>query len=717
MPISLHVLGEASAGPAPNGNRPTMLSAGDSLMWGQGLRPDHKFRELVRTRLAQEGAPVVELALGRSGAKLDPQNNPGVAGQDAAISATLYTDPQPPLDPLYWPGQFAREVPWPALTTRQQLTDANRLLQGVGAAASPLDIRWIILDGGINDVGINGILSPIPAYNDGYFLEGWSAWILDKCRQIEGELVATVRQALDQFPNAVIVVNGYFPVFSYWSLGNLVRLQSVGLLYGIANLVMLTGVGLDALATASSTWQAASNKHLRRAIQTVTGQRPGRTVLFARSNIEEEHSLFAPDTWLWGYDAIPDGVPTSVNQWVQWLAAATPEDEVIAQRLIKCADLAPAPGDAIPCRLASIGHPNVAGAQDYATAIIEALEDAGIIRSSLDECALGGRRRKNGCTSLEDDWAYECARADANLGKACGGTVRGVGGAALDQFREAGSSLTEAGDHVNAAGACFTKAGAAGRAAQGLFGKAAGNLAAAGDHLDAAATCWDETAQEIQACDNTEATDIASCNAAYHQADVGACNIQCNSYTHCRSSYGKWDPRRYTCLAARGVCVAAAATARAACLAGAVTILGACKAAAGVKSAACKAAVAGGNVICSGSEVAQAAGDVLVAGTEAALGGAAAVGQLGSDGLCALGELGKAGVDVGKAAGHGLAGVGLSILTGGIYLGCLGLGWVTNRSCRLLGWGGGKLCRFGNILLTGSCYLTWPVRALGRRIA
>ena len=77
MPVSLSELGGASNGPTPGPDaRPNFLTVGDSIVWGQGLLPEHRFRELVRLRLAEEFAPtpIVELAMARSGARIDPAN-------------------------------------------------------------------------------------------------------------------------------------------------------------------------------------------------------------------------------------------------------------------------------------------------------------------------------------------------------------------------------------------------------------------------------------------------------------------------------------------------------------------------------------------------------------------------------------------------------------------------------------------------------------------
>lgn len=709
MTVSLASLAAASNGPPPGPDaRPNMISVGNSLMWGQGLKPEHRFRELVRQRLTQEVDVVVELSMARSGAKLHPVNNPGVSDSDTTISDSLDT---PPVEPIYSPSDFTREVPHSSLTTIQQLLDAEKILTDE-TNADPADIRWIILDGGINDVGIEGILAPIAAYQDGYFLPGWYSWILDKAKVIQNEMELTLRTAVSRFPNAVIVVNGYFPVFSYHSIANVTKLQSVGLLYNIANLVLTNPFGLDALATASTTWQAASNKHLRRAVRTVSAQNPNRLILFARSNIEGNKCLFAPGTWLWGYDAIPDDVPDSASHWVQWFAGATPEDEVIDQRIARCNVLTSEASESIPCRLASIGHPNTAGAQDYAQSIIEALEDAGAISSTLHECTLQRRKRKKFCTDLSDEWSYKCIETDAAIGKACAKTVKATGTEALEQISEAGNHLGQARKHLGDAVACFTEAGYMGKAASRQLEQAVNRFNQAVDHLEDAVECWDQTAIDMQACTDTEDSERAACSSAFDNRVNGPCNIRCNSYRNCRGRYGKYDPRRYGCLTARGICVAAAATARGTCIAGAALVLGACRTAAWTKGQACRAGVVLGNIVCTGGETAGAVWDAAVGIGHASVGTGAAVAEFSSDSLYALGNVGRASVDVGKSIGHGVAAVSLGIATGVIFIGCEMGRWVINRSCRLGNWVGRSSCNITSTFMDGLCWLTVPFKTV-----
>lgn len=640
MTIRLSELTEASNGP---GGRPVMLSVGDSLMWGQGLRPENRFREIVRQRLNQEvDSPVVELSMARSGAKLHPRRDPSVGNFDSDIHDTILN---PPIAEIYSADAFTREVPNSALTTFQQLRDAHQILDE-DPDGKPDEIRWILLDGGINDVGIDGILTPIPAIQDGYILSNWNTWLRDRGLEIEEEMVETLLEALELFPNAVVVVNGYFPVFSYYSIGHIIQLQSVGLLYGITNIALLQPLGLDALATASATWQAVNNKVLRRAIRTVRHRHPERAIIFARSNIEGSHCLFSPASWLWGYDAVPDDIPDSADHWVQWLASATPKDQVIDERIRRCNVLTDSTGEAISCRLASIGHPNVLGAQDYARSIIETLEEAGELSTNLHRCLLGHRRRLKVCKKFSDEWSYTCVSADATIGKACSTAVTALADTAKNQF-------SQARDHFEQAG----------------------------DHLQQARDCFDDTSQKLQECDDTEAAEKARCNAEHQQRVDGPCNIRCNRFMRCRQRFGRFNPRRYTCLVARGVCVAVAAAARGVCIAGSVVVREICKATAWTKSAACKVAAVAEDVGCAGGEVAKGVADGVV------------------------------------GIAHGVAGIGVGAATGVTFIGCKVGGWIINRGCRLTNWIMGQFCKFGVAIITGICFVgavaVAPIRLVG----
>jgi hypothetical protein len=678
MTISLADLAGASNGPI---GRPTMLTVGDSLMWGQGLLPEHRFREIVRRRI---GEHIVELSMARSGARLHPaadrNANPDLGTFDDRVHDSLVT---PPVRALYSPDAFTREVPSGVPTTLQQLRSAARILTD-DSGGDPDEIAVILLDGGINDVTIQGILLPVLAYQDGFFLSNWNAWLLMMARDVvEPQMITTLTEAISLFPHATIVVNGYFPVFSYYSVATTWVLHSLGLLYlpigtpglGLSQalaLVLANPIGLDMLASASATWQAATNFHLRRAIQTVRARHPERTVLFARSNIDHEHCLFGPRSWLWGYDSFPDSWPTSVDEAVQWYLGATPEDEVIPQRLNRCRELtSDDPPNAIMCRLASIGHPNITGAADYAKAIIEVMEDEGIIDSDLHRCEQARRERARACTSFTETGEYACLRAHAAIGDTCRTWTTQL-------FSVAGSLFERAGERLAAAGA------------------AVANIP----------DCFDSTEADLQACEVTRATEVANCNAAYIARRDGPCNITCtafgncngqcniicNSFTNCDNQYGPADPRRYACRTARAACVAAAAVSRAACMASCTAARAACVAAAAAARAACIAAAATVRAACMAAAIAK----------EVVCKASVVTGDVG----CAAGQAATAVAQIAVAAGTAIAGVAVGLGAVVVAVGCRIAGWLVNRGCRLGVWVGGAGCRVGAGILDSLCFIS-----------
>jgi len=705
MTVSMDQLNAASAGPPMTKyDSPRFLSIGNSLMWGQGLRPDHRFRELVRSRIEHEKGMVVELSMARSGAVMEPQ---GLV--DDEFHDGLMTTVDIPLSPFYSPENFAREMPHGAMSIQRQLSTAREIIDQRWGTQAHENVHWILLDGGINDVGIFNILTPFRAELDGYVLRCWPTWLLDEAKRIENLMVETLIIALKNFPSATIIVNGYFPILSLFSIASVTKLRSVGFLHGISNLVLTSPFGLDALANASAAWQVASTHHLRRAISSILriAEYANRTVLFARSNIEGPHCLFGPDTWLWGYDAIPDSVPENVSQWVQWLAAATPEDEVILQRIDQCNTNQPDFTHGIPCRLASIGHPNVAGAVDYAESIIHEMERAGVLQTTDPACVLTAHSQLTSCKLQIDERNYACVRLDAAACRVCSQVTNAVAGVAVGLVKDGANRLGNAAKNATDAAECFKNTQSEiGQAAAGQFNAAVTNFIEAGNHFAKMADCWNNTQNSFQNCDDERAAKIAECNRAYENRVDTTCNIQCNSFTNC-NRFGRFNPRRYICRAARAVCVTAAAAARAVCVTAAVAIRESCKVVAEAESVVCKGAEVVENTGCTLSEGGQGIWEGTKGIGHVFAGVGLALGALGGNFLCALGNgaKGLGNVFLGTLeVGFGIGVVGLGVAVP-LYLGCTGARWMVNRSCRIFNWSVGSVCQLGSTALGALCII------------
>jgi len=580
---------------APPVAMPLMISAGDSLMWGQGLLPGNRFRERVRARLqADLQAVVSELSLARSGARCTPTpipaSNTSVDPVDQALRGELLDATAPFIRPFYSPDGFVRELPGAIPTTLRQLEAAHGMLQAPGNGSDPAAVRLILLDGGINDTRIFSILSPATAIAEGGPLASWEAWLFAAALQVRAKMLETLRFALGAFPGAAIVVNGYFPIFSWYSRAALLRVQATAAMFATPGGPWIAPASLAAVARASRIWQVASNHRLRQAVAMAEAEFPGRVVRFARSGIEGPRCLFGPSTMLWDFDGRIDALPVDLLDVAMLLAGVTPQDEVAAQRraAVTAAGYASLAAE-FEAIMASVGHPNVAGARDYADAIVDELEFAGVLAASRGPCEQAAARRRRRCTAWRDGWDFGAMRLRTGMESACQGAAGGL-------FGVAGQAL-----------------GAAGAAWDRMAGRPA-----------AAAACFDGTAAELAACAATEATAIAGCNADLAAALAGPCNITCTQFTGC-NAFGAFDPRRYACRTARAGCVALAATRRLACRAGGEAQRAACVAAAVAVGVACRAAAVVAATGCAVVEVVAGVVDLVVAASALAVAAGTAV--------------------------------------------------------------------------------------------
>ncbi len=191
---------------------------GDSAMWGQGLLHEHTYSHLASTEIARMLDRPLEIVPGRSplapergearsGAKLRPrQGGPGDESDATKFIGNfprLFNSEQERLDLQFGTdeGAGARlfgEHP----ATFPTVVDGLRALRAHTSATVDL----VLLDGGINDLDFEEVLNP----------EG--AGIRKIEQQIQSIFEESLRQSLLEarrsFPNAVVVVVGYFSALS-----------------------------------------------------------------------------------------------------------------------------------------------------------------------------------------------------------------------------------------------------------------------------------------------------------------------------------------------------------------------------------------------------------------------------------------------------------------------------------------------------------------------
>lgn len=292
---------------------PYLVTLGDSVHWGQGLAPAHKLHTIVGGELRKTMPDLVDHFLAHSGA---------IIGLGATIA----------------PERVDGEVPIAYPTLFQQVD---------GFAGNPDDVTVVLVNGGINDVDIRRILSPLTPPDHLRDLT-WK-----HCRDGMTALLQTI---VARFAAATIVVTPYYPILSYDSEISALRLllEEHGL--SVTPHAMEYSAGRNPIVEGCLRFWRESQAALAAAVQAVGLSR----VRFADPVFTEQNAVMATDPLLWGLGLVI-GMP--------------PEDEVVDARRAAC-DVAIPAFDVIrreQCYRASAGHPNVAGARRYADAVVQAL--------------------------------------------------------------------------------------------------------------------------------------------------------------------------------------------------------------------------------------------------------------------------------------------------------------------------------------------------------
>ena len=377
----------------PVGSKYSVAVFGDSVMWGQGLRESEKMHTHVIEGLATRL----------------PSTRVKLAGNFAHSGATigLRADGSRETDE---PPNITRGTRQEVNVSLPSVLDQVEQFQGDDAA-----IDLVLLNGGINDVNVRAIL---PSLDD---------MALKRLTQLHchDHMKVLLKATLTKFPNAQVVVCGYYPIITEESAPD--ALQPFLVALGTWDIVAALFVGASnsgirqKLAANCALFLKTSDSALARAADEVNREQAAlsgalRRVHFASPQFDRNNAVFTISSLLFGVD--------------QRTSAPLDPAEVRDARIIACNEAyAGDPFGGQVCHRASAGHPTPQGARRYAEEILAVLDGAGVTgvartfpQNFLWGAATAGYQVEGGITN--NDW--HVFTTDPVIGSAV--HVRGIPG-------------------------------------------------------------------------------------------------------------------------------------------------------------------------------------------------------------------------------------------------------------------------------------------------
>jgi hypothetical protein len=337
---------QSSAQPFAGDGPFEMLVVGDSHMSGQGLREENKFyfliKEWLRTNAFGSEREVRLKVKAHSGARIE-------------LHADELSKMQAAGDDIFKAHHQEANLSQPSI--RSQIDAARREYSDTSA------VDLVMLSGGITDVLVANTINPFfPA-------EKLRLLIRQYCND---GMHSLLKHAAAIFPNAKIVVVGYFPIVSTGSDVNKVSrylLKAVKFPHPL-HVAITNGASKQfmkvlrkKMAERSRLWVTESNRAYTDAVARVNADMEESRVIFVESPISEARCFGTERPMLWDTDK--DNLPA---------------DERYIERKKMCSEVFSelkhhhyGKMSVRMCELAAIGHPNVEGARATAEAIKEKL--------------------------------------------------------------------------------------------------------------------------------------------------------------------------------------------------------------------------------------------------------------------------------------------------------------------------------------------------------
>ena len=343
-----------------------MLVLGDSILWGEGLKTEHKSWYQVKTWLATNtGRVVIERIEAHAGAVIEGSDaTENMIAQDGEVNVALPT-------------------------VSEQADRALRYYKD----GSKVDL--VLVNGCANDIGAQNLLNGAITTAEIHRLTE------AKCGPpIEGLL----RKITSSFASAHVIITGYYPFFSEKTRNDFFMKAMARRFFkdNPGARKMSSKATLERLTANSKEWYEASNKSMAETVAKVnaelglSGSRP--RIVFAEIHFLPEHSFSAPETQLWGFNQSPFKRLLVLLSFGK--IQLETNDERRKQRNASCDEFYRRQTEDTPhqkkerekqrltCRYAALGHPNRKGALLYAEAITSqlksAISEAGWLRESRD---------------------------------------------------------------------------------------------------------------------------------------------------------------------------------------------------------------------------------------------------------------------------------------------------------------------------------------------
>jgi hypothetical protein len=332
-----------------------MLVLGDSIMWGQGLKPEQKFSWRIKCWLQEKtNRDVIQTVFAHSGALITgATESPRFKSNDGEVN-----------------------LPYPSINEE---LDHARAFYGPGNGK----VNLILLDGCVNDVDVSNLLNVTTDPN----------WLRERihtnCKVGMHDLL---KRVTDSFPNAQVIVPSYYRIISASTADNaFIRLLAKSLNNESPEARRMTDKEMrERLIKLSELWYRVSTADIREAVETTNSELAARSlpprVSFVEIDYWPEHSFSGDNTLLWNFIFGSTNL-SGLRKFIVILSFGTtaykPNDEVRESRIRSCKETFKEPKGVketpaekssrkdhlLICRYASLGHPNEMGALVYTEAI------------------------------------------------------------------------------------------------------------------------------------------------------------------------------------------------------------------------------------------------------------------------------------------------------------------------------------------------------------